>query len=227
MSNEKLIERIQKLLNLSASSNANEAAAAMEKAIAMMQEHNITHGDLLMKQIDRLEIKSTQSVSRPKDWESYLMHLVAEAFGCKLLWRAGRSKNKDYWGRHIFVGPKVHLPLVEYSVTYLLRSLVKGRSEFSRVLNLQGFRRGPEMTAELDGYCKGWLYTIRPKMTAMALNIDLQEAINKYVEDTTKGRQAKNHDRGQGLIGEFAGVMDAKKIDVNRPMTEQEVRRLA
>lgn len=155
------------------------------------------------------------------------MQLVAKAFGCKLLWRAGRSKDKDYWGRHIFVGPKVNLPLVEYSVTYLLRCLVKGRSDFSRVLNAQGFRRGPEMTAELDGYCKGWILTIKPKMTAMALNIDLQEAINRHVEESTKGREAKNQDRGHGLIGQFAGIMDAKKIDVNRPMTEQEVRRIA
>lgn len=50
MSNEKLLERIQKLLALSANnSSAEEAALAMEKAMAMMAEHNLTTGEFFGK----------------------------------------------------------------------------------------------------------------------------------------------------------------------------------
>ncbi len=228
MSNDKLLERIQKLLALSANnSSAEEAGLAMEKAMAMMAEHNLTTGDLLRSQIDKISVKSTQSVSKPKDWEANLMWMVAEAFGCKITWTAGHSSDKDYWGRFNFIGPKVHLPLVEYSITYLLRKLVASRSEFSRKLSANGFSRGSAMTAELDGYCKGWIRVIRPKMTAMALNIDLQEAINKFVEETAKGKSAKIHDRGTGQIGTYHGTQDAKGVDINRPMDAQQQKRIA
>ena len=229
MSNEKLLDRIQKLLALSTSSNAHEAALAMEKAMAMMAEHNLTNGDLLLSQVGEIFVRSTQSVSKCKDWETQLAHAVANGFGCKLYWQPGYSHNKpDYWGRFYFVGPKVNLPLVEYTMTYLLRKLVASRSEFSVKLSARGYARGKAMTAQLDGYCKGWLHVVTPKIHALALNIDLQEAINKFFEERiTSDKYAETDDRGNGYLGSMQGVLDAKGVDINRPMTEQEVRRLA
>jgi len=224
--NSKLLDRIQKLLNLSTSSNANEAAAALAKASEIMAEHNLTQSSLLRHQIGEIKVKSTQSVSKVKDWENSLFHIVGKAFGCKVMFYPGRSKDIDYWGRFAFVGPKMNLPLAEYTVTFLLRQLVKERNAFSVQLSQAGFSRGKSMSAELDGFCKGWLRTIAPKVHAFALDIDLQKAIDDFVKETTKGRKAESHDRGHGRIGDFHGTVAAKNVDINRPMNAEETKRL-
>jgi len=226
--NSKLLDKIQKLLNLSTSSNANEAAAALAKASEIMAEHNLTQSSLLRHQIGTIEIKSTQSISKAKDWEANLFAIIGNAFGCKTTFRHGNSKNKkDYWARYNYIGPKMNLPLAEYTVTFLQRQLVKERAAFSLRLSHSGYSRGPEMSAELDGFCKGWLRTIAPKVQAFALDIDLQKAIDDFVKETTKGTEAKLQDRGHGIIGDFAGTTAAMNVDINRPMNAQETKRLS
>lgn len=226
--NSKLLDKIQKLLNLSTSSNANEAAAALAKASEIMAEHNLTQSSLLRHQIGQIDVKSSQSISKAKDWETMLFVTIGKAFGCKVMFTPGQSWNKkDYWARFNFVGPKMNLPLVEYTATFLQRQLVKERAAFSVTLSNHGYSRGREMSAELDGFCKGWLRTITPKVHAFALDIDLQKAIDDFVKEATEGRKAKSHDRGHGTIGDFHGTVAAKNVDINRPMNATETRRLA
>ncbi len=239
MSNEKLLDRIQKLLNLSSSSNANEAAAAMAKAQELMREHALTDLDLKAHQIADVKIKSTQSVSKPKDWELSLVWVCAKAFGAVVLWQPGHSRgwdyklNKpDYWGRFHLVGEKSKIPLAEYAVVVLLRQLVKERTAFAKKLADQGHARGAVMTAHLDGFCKGWIATVHKKVSTFANEPEIQQLIDARVKleitrpDGGEPEMAKVDDRGASWAGVAAGRLAAKDVELNRPMGHTETLRI-
>ena len=224
---EKLLDKIKKVLALSASSNPHEAAVALEKATAMMAEHNLTMKDIDRSQIGRAEIKSSQSVSKAKDWEVAFFQMVGQAFGCKVLFRAGRSKDPDYWARYIFIGEKVNVQLAEYTAIHLSRVLLKGRSDFYRKLSDHGWKRGNDLTAELDGFCKGWIQTVSSKVHAFANDTNLQVVIDDYIKELTKSRPTTQaHNRGTGAIGGLAGKEAAASVTLNRPMDRDEQKKI-
>lgn len=71
---DKIKDKIKKLFALSKSPNANEAAAALEKA----QGINLTAGGL---EVVTEDVRGT-SGKRPPVYEAYLVRKIAEAFGC-------------------------------------------------------------------------------------------------------------------------------------------------
>lgn len=227
MVDKKLLEKVQKLLNLSASSNEHEAALALSKAAELMAEYGITKTALDRTQITRDEVKSTQSVSKVKDWELMLMQLVAKSFGCKLLWKPGVSwMRPDYWGRHVFIGHKDQVQLAVYAATVLLRQLTKARLKFSQDLAYRGYTRSPAMTAQLDGFCKGWIATIRAKVHAFANSPELDKIIDEYILEISKGRMSKVDNRGHGALGHEVGASAALDVDLHRPMNHDKKRQL-
>lgn len=227
MSTDKLLEKIQKLLAMSTSSNPHEAAIFLEKATALMEEHNLTDKDVKRAQLGFVLIKSTQSVSKVKDWESDLVRMVCAAFGCKHTWIAGDSKYVDYWGRFRVLGEKDKVLLAEYAIVFLLRQLVKERTEFSRKLSAQGYRRSPAMTRELDGFCKGWIKIVRAKVHAFANDAELQALIDDYLLEFTNGNKVKRHSRGNGYWGNLHGQEAAANVHLHRPMNQEEVLKLS
>lgn len=229
MSNDKLLDKLQKLFNLSTSSNANEAALALEKAAELMAAHNLTKGDIARRQIGEVMVKSMHSVSNPKDWEAALAELVGQAFGCSLMWRPGYSHNKDYWGRYVFVGEKSQLPLVEYTFTVLQRQLTKQRADFTAEIkrvwfNHHGTTKVPAktMTEQLDGFAKGWVRTILPKVHAFSNSPEVQATIDEHVKAEVDGRVKEPDNRGNGSFGWAGGVKAAADVNIHRPMDAEE-----
>lgn len=220
----KLVERLEKLLNLGQSSNANEAAVALEKAARMMEEHELSQSEVHASKVGEVHVKSTQSVSKPKDWEASFVKVVASAFGCRVLWLRGDSRRLDYWGRFVLVGHTDRLALAEYTTTVLLRELVKARTKFSRQLSQRGFTRGPDMTAELDGFCKGWVTAARLKVQAFANSPELEAALNERMSLVKTARNSQ--DRGTGMFGVANGYDAGSDVTIHRPMSESRVARL-
>lgn len=220
----KLLDKIEKLMKLGASPNPAEAAAAINKAQQLMAEHNLNNHDLVANQIGEVEIRSTQSVSKPKDWEVRLISLVGKSFGCRVLWKKGYSHNADYWGRFILVGPKSQLQLAEYAAVYLIRQLVKARAEFGKSLRGYGMTR-QRKTEQLDGYAKGWIAAISVKLIAFTNAPEVETAIQQKF-DGIKSIKADN--RGAGMLGTQSGFLDGKEVQLHRPMNQgQEPKQLA
>lgn len=219
-----LLDKIEKLMALSQSSNPHEAAAALSKAQALMAEHNLTETHLKQNQLGEAKIKSTQSVSKAKDWEAALMNMIAKSFGCRVIWAPGVSWADDYWGRYRFIGLKTQVTMAEYAGTVLLRQLVKERNAFSKKLTGQGFY-GKDKTAQLDGFCKGWIAAVNSKVVALANDQEVDDLINDKVEEITKGRKAEAKNRGNGHLGNAAGFEAGKGIDLHRPMNAGEAQK--
>ena len=83
---ERVVERIRKLLALSASSNPNEAALAAEKAVELAQRYNLD-----LAQIDGVGsdpyVERTCDVGGASQWRWLLMSAVARANFCRALRR--------------------------------------------------------------------------------------------------------------------------------------------
>jgi hypothetical protein len=74
---EGIKRRVKKLLALSASPNENEAAAALEKARALMEEYRLTEGECLYA---RHTVTATKRLSQ---WRTVLSNAVAWLYCCE------------------------------------------------------------------------------------------------------------------------------------------------
>jgi|GEM_PF-2052841 hypothetical protein len=124
MTKDKLLERIRKLLALTASPNANEAAVARSKARKLMEEHGIAEQEVLDSEMSgkifELSMGAEGFASR---WKFVLVALVARACGCEAMGlRRGKLRKVK------MVGMKIDVEEASKLFTYLLgeiESLVK------------------------------------------------------------------------------------------------------
>lgn len=215
---DKILDKVQKLMALAASSNEHEAAAALSKAQALLAEHNLTATDLHMSQIGTTQFKSTQSVSKVKDWELALVHQVARAFGCRVMWLPGHSQDIDYWGRFQLLGPKHQLTLAEYACVFLLRKLVKARTAFNKELKAKYHLDRNRLTRELDGFCHGWVNAIRSKVHALANPAEVEAAMESHIKVLCGDEVADVQSRKIGAHGYHAGKLEGSDLEIHRPM---------
>lgn len=221
MERSKLFDKIQKLMNLSASPNPHEAASALAMAQKLMAENNIGKLDLSSSQLGHVKVKSAFSTSRIKDFELDLAYTVAGAFGCHVIWMAGNSNallNEDTWGKFMFIGGASEVPVVEHLFIVLQRKMTKGRADF---LNGLGPLTRQRKTLEGDGYCKGYARTVAAAVAKVASRAP-KEVVDHYLESTLNirmGASAKVQARRAGDEGYGAGALAGSKEQLHRPMT--------
>lgn len=190
MVDDKLIERVKKLLALATSSNEHEAAAAMAKAQALMAEHNISIGKLAASELGDAVVDSKSSVGAPKDYEMHLCFAIASAFGCRLLSRKGDSYvykltgGKEGWTTFTFIGTKAGVQVAEHVAVVMLRKLRQARAEFVKTTAVK--------SSAADAFCLGWAEGVRKHVIAMAIEPTVKAAIDEAVENRTKGKKAKS-----------------------------------
>jgi len=93
--NTDLIQKIQKLLNLSQSSNEHEAAQAMKLAMVLMEKHNISEAMLGAQSTDEDEAVQdwddplfASSEKNRSQWRSFLAMVLAAHNAC-VIWTSG------------------------------------------------------------------------------------------------------------------------------------------
>ena len=97
----KIIERIQKLLALSESSNEHEAQVAMLKAQQLLVKHKLTLREVKEFKVYNSPIKERKSkVTFTKGkWKANLARLIAENFGCYHFFKTRRTHTITFFGR--------------------------------------------------------------------------------------------------------------------------------
>lgn len=97
----KALDRVRKLLALAGNNpSPEEAALAAAKAAAIMEEHAIAHAEVdAGDQEDAIEHHVFGSVLRRKStWQGCLARVVAEAFGCSVVWYADQAARAAGFG---------------------------------------------------------------------------------------------------------------------------------
>lgn len=106
MSN-KIKDKIEKLLNLSMSDNEHEAALALERALKLMNEHNITQEEVYRQNFINKELIINNKIL--PDWKVNLYSAMANVAGCIFTWRNGAKVKAQITGRERDVENAIYL----------------------------------------------------------------------------------------------------------------------
>lgn len=207
MSDQKLRDRLRKLLALSKSANPAEAALALEKAQALMAELGLSEDDLELLDIESEDVDALLSTSTvlPR-YVEFLIRMVSDAMGVDVVYtpRAGRLR---------FIGYKTKAEIAGYAYGVLARQLRKQRKEF---LQQQPKRlKRATRIGRADQYAEGWVVAARDKVEAMKIPekeqtlIEMWKKTNMGDLSTCKSRKAKSIKGKDNAFG--MGWMDGNK----------------
>lgn len=158
---EKIKEKIEKLLNLSMSDNEHEAALALERAIKLMNENNITKDEIYKQNFINKDFEI--NYRRVPDWLVKLYSSMAEISGCIFTWRNGWSYHLDiekakgsFTGRQRDVENAVYL--AEFLKREIEKKLKKYKAEIDEVYT-EKYKR-----ILLKSYKVGIIHTVSKKL---------------------------------------------------------------
>ena len=158
MSIENVIAKVQKLLALSKSSNANEAAAAANAANKLIDQYRLSVADLSedSAEIDPMMEDSgvVYETGRIVPWKQSLVVTLSQHYGCatfiSLVYPTGRKVS-----RFKLVGRKSDIAIVNYMFAYLA-------SECARLCEKEAHGRGKVFA---NSYCVGFVAGIRQQLS--------------------------------------------------------------
>jgi len=225
---EKIKAKLKKLFALSRSSNANEAALALEMAQKLMMEHGIKRNQVGEFEVIQDEIKSNGG-DRPPRHEVYLISSIAEAFGCQSAYglRKGKLKESgfyDWYHTHTFVGLEHRVQIACFIADVLLRKMKKARNDYMGKLSRTRIRSNKIKRA--DEFCLGWVYTVVDKLIKFTNTSDEQKAIDNYVANLNWEDKLKVIDRGtikKSTINDFMnGRQAGTGVEIQNGIAGQE-----
>ncbi|MGB3749409.1 MAG: DUF2786 domain-containing protein [Rhodanobacter sp.] len=100
MDRQHILRKVKACLRLAASSNPNEAAAALRQAQAMMRAHGITHAEAM--DVDEAEVNTRARGAEPARSLLLLAVLAADGFGARMIvcreksWNSGSTVIRYY-----------------------------------------------------------------------------------------------------------------------------------
>jgi hypothetical protein len=120
MTKLKVLDRIRKLLELSNSDNANEAAMAAARAATLMVDYQIEEAELApdVTEDEPVTEETIASDGRRVQWKLALVNGLAKSLGCACYYNSTGSGTK-----YQAVGPKSALETITYMYSYLVKEV--------------------------------------------------------------------------------------------------------
>ena len=121
----KILEKIQKCLNLSKSSNPGEAANALRMAKAMMKKYGVSVAQVGLSEVKESRLKYHKNhVNRA--WESAVIDLIEKVFAVRII--IGTYDNY-YPAELSFYGINSQAEVAAYIYEIVMRQLMRDRRE--------------------------------------------------------------------------------------------------
>lgn len=219
MTRDEAIKKIRKCLAMGKSTNPNEAAIAMRQAQRLMQEFDIALDHVALSDVQTVRC-TTRTNSQPR-WEVLLASIVADAFGCNLIWLTGQKllAHRFVTVREVaFVGIGSAAQIAAYAWDVLSRQCAKARLMHIRK---QPARCRPQtLTARGDAFAMGWVAAASNKLDAFTQGSREKLLIEQYVaaswpdsktlkpKDRTVGRNVSTNDHRSGFIAGLDAQLD-------------------
>lgn len=171
MINKALLQKIKKCLALAASANEHEAAAALAKARALMEEHGIDDEQLELADVGEATARGNRSV-RPALWENMLVAVVCHALSV--------TSFIDARGDRCFVGRDPRPEIATYAFVVLSRQLKAARKEYiaTRLKRCKPARK----RARADVFSEAWSTALLVKIRKLMPEPAEDEAVGRYLE---------------------------------------------
>jgi hypothetical protein len=195
---EKIKLKLKKLFALSRSSNANEAALALEMAMKLMTEYGIKRNEVGEFEVIKDWFKGNGGEKPPK-YEVCLSGAIAKAFACELAYGWHKTNKTEYgyyngWYGHTLVGLEHRVQIACFIATVLFRKLKKARSDYLK--KLTKVRSKTNKIKRADEFCLGWVCVVMDKLHHFTNTPDEQKAIDDYVATLGWTNKLKTIDRG-------------------------------
>lgn len=211
---ERILDKIKKLLALAKStSSEHEAANAMRKVQALMKEHQLTETDVALHEIAEQHTKRANSANKQPRWSLLLAHTIGTAFGLRYFLSYHRGIGQTI----VFVGPKDRVEIGTYCYEVLAPQLVKARSNYQNTLDKRLKRTTKINRADL--FAEGWMLTVLRKIEALVPTEEEQCLVQLYMEKNhpdltnTAARAAKQKSRDMSAFIE--GSIQGRNVNLN------------
>lgn len=228
MSDDRVLQKIQKLMALGESSNIHEAANAMAKAQLLMEKYGLNQKAIDMSKLGNVERAGlTRSMDIPR-WYSWFVYAIDRCFGVKTVMtrRPGQmGENKRGWSESVvsFTGPKDRIELAAYTFEVLGRQLLAARKSYNASL---GKMDANEKWRLVESYCEGWVVTINDKIQTFSVDEQEVELRDEYMRELFSNvgevdyrEKQYNREETRALT---KGCDDASEIDIHRPVNGSE-----
>ena len=213
-----ILDKIKKLLALSTSPNANEAASALRRAQELMEEYGIDHESVLAAEIVEKEIER-RGGAKPPAFEAYLITTLARAFGCRTILRSNFCLAAD--ARWVFIGLPHRAEVASYLGVVLLRKLAAARRGY--VKTLYRCKRDTK-TKRADEFCLGWVSIVGQKIHAFVGSEADEALLNQYMRryDDLKQVDVKQRETLRRYAGAdyFRGGLAARDVELQHGMRD-------
>jgi len=216
--NEKILDKLKKLLALSKSDNPHEAALALQRARKLMDTFGITAEDIVLNDIGE-EISDYWPVGavNPPRYMLGLLTIIQDAFGVKSLILQG-IKN-----RVSFYGLKERTALAAYTYDVLGRQLIRARRDYisqqnKRIKTSTKSRRG-------DKFAEGWIIAVLGEIEKLAMTAREEAFCQRWLEkkytrhESISGRDARNVRGADKALNQ--GYQEGRQVQLHQPVNGQ------
>lgn len=220
---QKVFEKIKKLLALSQSSNANEAASALDKAMALMEQNQVSMLDVKLSNIGEVVAGSANVRKQQPIWRNMLVNLVAKVFGVEPL------IEKDLFeGKIKFIGTKDRIEIAGYCYVVLHRKIMAERKRY--VESLSKRMKPKSKTIKADVFCRGWVTGVWDNVVQFA-NIAEHEKqlIEQYMGKNHQSAKltAPKQDKGRRYLDALLdGLMAGGDVNIHHGVGGSETKRI-
>lgn len=204
MSNQKILEKIKKLMAMAGSSNKHEAATALRQAQILMEKHGINQSAIDLSDISS-QFASAGKSQNPPRYHHHLVSTISAAFAVKPIYHPGITETQIE-----FIGFDEKPEIAKYCYEVLYRQLVRDRKNF--LGTLKRFKRANKIR-KADLFAEGWVTAVYTKIMKLAMTEKQSELVEQYIElqhGKTEKLKARKHkekreDSSARLEGRLAG----------------------
>ncbi len=210
MIDKSIIAKIRKCLALGRSSNEHEAAAALAKARALMEEHGVSQTELAMAEIEESTSRASRT-QKPPIWENYLCRTVERALGVASFIASN--------GDRTFVGRGAAPEIAAYAFAVLFRRLKSARADYV-ASQLKRCRPGRKRQ-RADIFSQGWASAVYRKIEELMPESEPDALVGQYLAaryPNLVSVEARRTDaKGRAMWDDFSrGHSAGRCVDLNQ-----------
>lgn len=195
---DSIISKVKKLLALSSSSNANEAANAAALANKLIDQYRLSTADLSgdSSEIDPMmeDQGFVYETGRIIQWKSHLVCLLASHYGCAVFNSLSYPQGRKV-SRYKLVGRKSDIAIVNYMFAYI-------SSECSRLCEKEAHGKGRIFA---NSYCEGFVSGIRSQLSESRKEAEKEATGAAIVAINRREAEAKDFMNSLHRLGKSKG----------------------
>lgn len=216
---KRILEKIKKLMALTKSSNANEAANALSKAQALMAKYQIDQDEVKLIDIEHAK-SGLLDRQTPMNYDALLIKTIANAFTVKPLVDYAMDGRFNLKAQIVFIGTSPQPELAAYCFDVVYRQLKSARTAYTKSLN-NNCKRSTKVK-RADTFCMGWVISVHAAVRAFSMSDEQTQLVAMYIQSnfgkTTDepGKERKVKHRSDDY---HKGMQAAKGVQINTPMS--------